>query len=68
MGMGRKRHTGEQIIAKLREAEVELAKGQPLAEVVRSLEIAFVPPGRLPGPYWRGEPVVCQNSADPKRQ
>ncbi len=38
--MGRKRHTAEQIIAKLREAEVELAKGQPLAEVVRTLEIA----------------------------
>ncbi len=38
--MGRKRHTGEQIIAKLREAEVELAKGQPLAEVVRKLAIA----------------------------
>ncbi len=38
--MGRKRHTGEQIIAKLREAEVELAKGQPLVEVVRKLEIA----------------------------
>ena len=40
MRMGRKRHTGEQIIAKLREAEVELAKGQPLVEVVRKLEIA----------------------------
>ncbi len=40
MGMGRKRHTGEQIIAKLREAEVGLAKGQPLALVVRKLEIA----------------------------
>jgi type III secretion system FlhB-like substrate exporter len=38
--MARKRHTAEQIIAKLREAEVELAKGQPLAEVVRTLEIA----------------------------
>ncbi len=38
--MGRKRHTAEQIIAKLREAEVALAKGQPLAEVVRTLEIA----------------------------
>ncbi len=38
--MGRKRHTAEQIIAKLREAEVGLAKGQPLAEVVRKLEIA----------------------------
>ncbi len=40
MRMGRKRHTGEQIIAKLREAEVGLAKGQPLALVVRKLEIA----------------------------
>ena len=38
--MGRKRHTAEQIIAKLREAEVELAKGQRLAEAVRKLEIS----------------------------
>ena len=40
MRMGRKRHTAEQIIAKLREAEVGLATGQPLVEVVRKLEIA----------------------------
>ncbi len=40
MRMGRKRHTAEQIIAKLREAEVALAKGQTLALVVRKLEIA----------------------------
>ncbi len=40
MRMGRKRHTAEQIIAKLREAEVALAKGQPLALGVRKLEIA----------------------------
>ncbi len=40
MGMGRKRHTAEQIIGKLREAEVALAKGQPLALVVRKLGIA----------------------------
>ncbi len=38
--MARKRHTAEQIIAKLREAEVELATGQPLVDVVRKLEIA----------------------------
>ena len=38
--MGRKRHTAEQIITKLREAEVALAKGQTLALVVRKLEIA----------------------------
>ena len=38
--MGRKRHTPEQIIRKLREAEVELAKGQSTAEVARKLAIA----------------------------
>ncbi len=38
--MGRKRHTAEQVIVKLREAEVELAKGQPLLDVVRTLEIS----------------------------
>jgi transposase-like protein len=37
--MGRKRHTPEQIIRKLREAEVALAKGQPVAEVARKLGI-----------------------------
>ncbi len=32
--MGRKRHTAEQIIGKLRTAEIELAKGLGTAEVV----------------------------------
>ncbi len=40
MGMARKRHTAEQIIAKLREAELALAKDQPLVDVVRKLEIS----------------------------
>ena len=40
MRMGRKRHTAEQIIAKLREAEVGLAKGQALTLLVRRLEIS----------------------------
>jgi transposase-like protein len=35
----KKRHTAEQIVGKLREAEVELAKGHSLAEVVRKLGI-----------------------------
>ena len=38
--MGRKHHTPEQSIRKLREAEVELAKGQSTAEVARKLGIA----------------------------
>lgn len=37
--MPRKRHTPEQIIRKLRESEVELAKGQTTGDVVRKLGI-----------------------------
>ena len=37
--MSRKRHTPEQIIRKLREAEVELSKGQTTGDVVRKLGI-----------------------------
>ena len=37
--MPRKRSTSEQIIIQLREAEVELAKGQRMAEVCRKLGI-----------------------------
>lgn len=38
--MGRRRFTPEQIIGKLREAEVALAQGQTAAQVYRSLGIA----------------------------
>ncbi len=37
--MSRKRHAAEEIISKLREAEVELAKGHKTSEVIRKLEI-----------------------------
>ena len=37
--MGKRRHTAEQIIGKLRIAEIELVKGLSTAEVVRKLEI-----------------------------
>ena len=37
--MGRKRHTPEQIISKLQDAEVELAKGHTTAGVCRKLGI-----------------------------
>ena len=37
--MGRQRHGAEQIIAKLREAEVELARGEPAGEVCRKLGV-----------------------------
>jgi len=38
-GMARKRYSPEAIIMKLREAEVELSKGQTVKEVVRKLGI-----------------------------
>ncbi len=38
--MPRKRHTPEQIIGKLREAEVGLASGRTVPEVCRTLGIA----------------------------
>jgi transposase-like protein len=37
--MSKKRYTPEQIILKLREAEVELSKGQKIGVVCRKLEI-----------------------------
>ena len=37
--MGRKRYTAEQIIGKLREAEIELAKGRTVGEVAKHLGI-----------------------------
>ena len=37
--MGMKRHTAEQIVNRLRAAEVELAKGKKVAEVCRKLGI-----------------------------
>jgi len=38
--MGKKRHTVETIVAKLREADVLIAKGQNIEEVVRQLGIS----------------------------
>ncbi len=38
--MARKRYTAEQIITKLREAEVELAKGQTTPQVCKKLTIS----------------------------
>ena len=37
--MGKRRHTAEQVIGKLREAEVELAKGKTVPEVCRQISV-----------------------------
>ena len=41
--MAKRKHTAEQIIRKVREAEVILAQGLPLAKVVRELGITEQP-------------------------
>ena len=38
-----KKHTAEQIIGQLREAEVELARGKTVPEVVRKLSVTEQP-------------------------
>ena len=38
--MARKRHTPDQILAKLRDADVLLAQGRSIADVVRKLEVS----------------------------
>jgi len=40
--MGKRRHSVESIVAMLREADVLLAKGQPLLEIVRQFGISDV--------------------------
>jgi hypothetical protein len=45
--MGRKRHTSEQIIRKLRTSEIELAKGLGTAGVVRKLGITEPESGQI---------------------
>ena len=48
--MGKKRHTAEEIVSKLRQVDVLTAQGRPVAEAVRSI-------GVTEGTYyrWRSE-------------
>ena len=48
--MQRKRHSAEQIIRKLREAEVELANGASIADVCKKLGVSETTFGR-----WRAQ-------------
>ena len=48
--MARKRHTGEEIVAKLRQVDVLTAQGRPVAEAVRAIGVTEVTYYR-----WRSE-------------
>jgi putative transposase len=41
-GMPRKRHTGEEIVAKLRQVDVLTGQGRPVAEAVRAIGVTEV--------------------------
>ena len=40
--MARKRHTGEEIVAKLRQVDVPTGQGRPVAEAVRAIGVTEV--------------------------
>jgi putative transposase len=48
--MTRKRHTAEEVVAKLRQVDVLTSQGQPVAEAVRSIRVTEVTYYR-----WRSE-------------
>ena len=48
--MPRKRHTGEEIVAKLRQVDVPTSRGRPVAEAVRAIGVTEVTYHR-----WRSE-------------
>jgi putative transposase len=50
IGMARKRHTAEQIVAKLRQVDVLTSQGRPVAEAVRAIGVTEVTYYR-----WRSE-------------
>ena len=43
--MARKRHTAEEIVAKLRQVDVLTAQGRPVAEAVRAIGVTEVSSG-----------------------
>jgi transposase-like protein len=48
--MARKRHTAEEIVAKLRQVDVQTSQGRPVAEAVRAIGVTEVTYYR-----WRSE-------------
>ena len=49
--MARKRHTAEEIVAKLRQVDVLMAQGKPVADAVRAIGVTEVTYYRLRNEY-----------------
>ena len=63
--MSRKRHKPEEIVAKLRQVDVLMAQGTPVADAVRSIGVTEVASGRAAG--W-GDLLLSAGSADHHRE
>ena len=57
--MGRKKHTAEEIVAKLRQVDVLVSRGRKVAEAIRSIEVTEVTYYRWRSEYggWKGDQV-----------
>jgi hypothetical protein len=53
--MGQKHHKPEEIVAKLRQAEVPTSQGRSIAEAIRSIEVSEQTYFLLAGRVWRDE-------------
>ena len=64
--MPQKRHTVDQIVAKLRKADVELGKGKKVPEICKLLEVTEQTYYRWRQKYGGMKPVGSKNSAEPQ--
>ena len=63
--MRKKRHTPEEIVAKLRQVDVLVAQGTPVADAIRAIGVTEVAPRRVAG--WR-DLLLSSGGADHHRE
>ena len=63
--MRKKRHTPEEIISKLRQVDILVAQGTPVADAIRSIEVTEVAQGRAAG--W-GDLLLPARGSDHHRE
>ena len=64
----KKRHSGEQIVAKLRQADVELGKGLKVPEVCKQLEISEQTYCRWRQKYGGMDPVMAKQMKEMEKE
>ena len=68
--MGRKKHTAEEIVAKLRQVDVLVSQGRKVAEAIRPIEVTEVTYYRWRSEYGglKGDPVKRLKSLETENQ